>query len=60
MLPLGEVLRILVQSIITAQDVDARQQNLVWRIIQIYADPAYALIPATQVDFIEDLLRLNH
>jgi hypothetical protein len=58
-LPFGKVLRILIQGIITAQDIDARQQNLVWRIIQIYADPSYALVPATQVDFIEDLSRFN-
>jgi hypothetical protein len=58
-LPFGEVFRIFVQGIITAQDVDARQQNLVWRIIQIYANPSYALVPATQVDFVEDLSRLN-
>jgi hypothetical protein len=55
MIPLGKVSCIFVQGVIAAQDVDACQKNLVRRIVQIYADPSYALVPATQVNLVENL-----
>jgi hypothetical protein len=42
--PFGEVPGILVKRVVAAENVDEGQDDLVWRVVYIYSDPADSLV----------------
>jgi hypothetical protein len=42
--PFGEVPGVLVKRVIAAEDVDEGQDDLVWRVVDVYGDPADSLV----------------
>jgi hypothetical protein len=42
--PFGEVPGILVKRVIAAENVDEGQNDLVWRVVNVYSDPADSLV----------------
>lgn len=53
--PLRKVFRILVKRIVTAENVDECQDNLVRCVVHIYGDPANTFVTTAKVDFIKNL-----
>jgi hypothetical protein len=42
--PFGKVFCVLIQGVVAAQDVDACQKDLVWRVVKVHAFPAHTLV----------------
>lgn len=53
--PFGEVFGVLVQGVVAAQDVDACQEDLVGRVVEIHAFPCNALVAEPQMYLVENL-----